>query len=112
MNNQMGQPEPASADSGPSTIEIIIGLLALLLALAAVVVGVAQYLLARAERRRQSDPESGQPNTEMMPVVPSHTSTTDSVTANRRQVTIMSGLARMLIKSNDVLATALMSLLM
>ena len=84
MNNTMGQLEPASADSGPSTIEIIIGLLALVLALAAVIVGIAQYLLARAERRRQSDPESDHANIEMLPVVPSLASNTDSVTANRR----------------------------
>jgi hypothetical protein len=112
MNNTMGQLEPASADSGPSTIEIIIGLLALALALAAVIVGIAQYLLARAERRRQSDPEFGQTNIEMMPVVPSNTSANDSFASIPRQVTVMSGLARMLIKSNDVLPTALMSLLM
>ena len=80
----MGQLEPASADSGPPTIEIIIGLLALALALAAVIVGIAQYLLARAERRRQSDPESDHANIEMLPVVPSLASNTDSVTANRR----------------------------
>jgi hypothetical protein len=84
MNNTMGQPESASADSGPSTIEIIIGLLALVLALAAVVVGVAQYLQARTARRRQSDPESGQADIEMVPVVPSNASDTDSVTSNHR----------------------------
>jgi hypothetical protein len=77
----MDQPEPASADSGPSTIEVIIGLLALFLALAAVVVGVAQYLQARTARRRQLDPESGQANIEMVPVVPSHASGTESVTS-------------------------------
>ena len=80
----MGQPESAPADSGPSTIEIIIGLLALVLALAAVVVGIAQYLLARAERRRQSDPESGQANIEMLPVVPSHASGAESVASITR----------------------------
>lgn len=80
----MGQLEPASADSGPSTIEIIIGLLALALALAAVIVGIAQYLLARAERRRQSDPESGQANIEMLPVVPSHASGAESVASITR----------------------------
>jgi hypothetical protein len=80
----MGQLEPASADSGPPTIEIIIGLLALALALAAVIVGIAQYLLARAERRRQSDPESGQANIEMLPVVPSHASGAESVASITR----------------------------
>ena len=80
----MGQLEPASADSGPPTIEIIIGLLALALALAAVIVGIAQYLLARAERRRQSDPESGQINIEMLPVVPSHASGAESVASITR----------------------------
>jgi len=84
MNNTMGQLEPASADSGPPTIEIIIGLLALALALAAVIVGIAQYLLARAERRRQSDPESGQANIEMLPVVPSHASGAESVASITR----------------------------
>ena len=84
MNSTMGQLEPAAADSGPPTIEIIIGLLALALALAAVIVGIAQYLLARAERRRQSDPESGQINFEMLPVVPSHASGAESVASITR----------------------------
>jgi hypothetical protein len=60
MDNTVVPDGPAPINSGlPSTIEIIIGLLALVLALAAVVVGVAQYLQARAAKRRQSDPESG-----------------------------------------------------
>jgi hypothetical protein len=59
MNNTLGPAGPAPIDSGLSPIEITIGLLALILALAAVVVGVAQYLQARAAKRRQSDPESG-----------------------------------------------------
>jgi hypothetical protein len=60
MNNTLAPAAPAPTISGPPfTLEIIIGLLALILALAGVVVGVAQYLQARAARRRQSDPESG-----------------------------------------------------
>jgi hypothetical protein len=60
MNNTLAPAGPAPIASGlPFTLEIIIGLLALILALAGVVVGVAQYLQARAARRRQSDPESG-----------------------------------------------------
>ena len=62
----------ASTDSGPSPIEIIIGLLALVLALAAVVVGVAQYLQARAVKSRQSDLESGRTTIEMPTRTPSH----------------------------------------
>ena len=85
----MGQPEPASADSGPSTIEIIIGFLALVLDVAAVVIGFAQYLQARTTRRQLLDAESGQANIEMVPVVPSHASDTDSVASNPRHVTTM-----------------------
>jgi hypothetical protein len=59
MNNTLGPAGPAPIDSGLSPIEITIGLLALILALAAVVVGVAQYLQARAAKHRKSDPESG-----------------------------------------------------
>jgi hypothetical protein len=60
MNNTVVPDGPAPINSElPSTIEIIIGGLALVLALAAVVVGIAQYLQARAAKRRQSDPESG-----------------------------------------------------
>jgi hypothetical protein len=60
MNNTIAPAGPAPiASSPPFTLEIIIGLLALILALAGVVVGVAQYLQARAARRRQPDPESG-----------------------------------------------------
>jgi hypothetical protein len=59
MNNTIAPAGPAPiASSPPFTLEIIIGLLALILALAGVVVGVAQYLQARAARRRQPDPES------------------------------------------------------
>lgn len=84
MNNTASQPESASADSGPSTIEIIIGLLALVLALAAVVVAIAQLHLARTTKRRQSDPESGQTNIAMTPMTPSHRSDIDSVESDHR----------------------------
>jgi hypothetical protein len=82
MNNTMDRPEAASAYSGPSTIEIIIALLALFLALAAVVVGIAQYLQARAAKRRQMDLEAGQTDTELMPTTTSHRSNTDSIAIN------------------------------
>jgi hypothetical protein len=81
MNNTLGPAGPAPTNSGlPSTIEIIIGGLALVLALAAVVVGVAQYLQARAARRRQSDPESGVE----LSVVPSRQSDAESVGSGPR----------------------------
>lgn len=76
MNNTVVPDGPAPINSGlPSTIEIIIGLLALILALAAVIVGVAQYLQARAARLRQSDSES---DVELS-VVPSRQSDAESV---------------------------------
>ncbi|KAM0695078.1 hypothetical protein Q7P36_005434 [Cladosporium allicinum] len=75
MNNTVVPAAPAPIDSTPPPFEIIIGLLALVLALAAVVVGVAQYLQTRAAKRRNSDTESGVE----MPIVPSHRSDTDSV---------------------------------
>ena len=75
MNNTLVPAGPAPIDSTPPPFEIIIGLLALVLALAAVVVGVAQYLQTRAAKRRNSDTESGVE----MPIVPSHRSDTDSV---------------------------------
>jgi hypothetical protein len=83
MKDTTGQPEPASADSAPSTIEIIIGLLALVLALAAVVVGVAQYLQAKAARRRQADPESGQTDIELQ-TTSNHMADTGFVGGNTR----------------------------
>jgi hypothetical protein len=82
MNNTLGPAEPAPINSGPSTIEVIIGLLALVLALAAVVIGVAQYIQARAAKRRQMDLEIGQTTIEMPTMTLSHTSDTDSVTSN------------------------------
>jgi flagellar basal body-associated protein FliL len=85
MNATTGQPDPASTDSGPSTIEIIIGFLALVLALAAVVVGVAQYFQARAAKhqRRQPEPELGQTNIELSTIT-NHVADTDSVASNAR----------------------------
>ena len=74
MNNKLVPAGPAPIDSTPPPFEIIIGLLALVLALAAVVVGVAQYLQTRAAKRRHSDTESGIE----MQIVPSHRSDTDS----------------------------------
>jgi hypothetical protein len=77
MNSTTGWPESSPTDTAtpPSIIDTIIGLLALVLALAAVVVGVAQYLQARAAKRRHSDTEAGVE----MPVIPSHHSDTDPV---------------------------------
>ena len=74
MNNTVVPAAPAPIDSTPPPFEIIIGLLALVLALAAVVVGAAQYLQTRAATRRHSDTESGIE----MEIVPSHRSDTDS----------------------------------
>ena len=74
MNNTLVPAGPAPIDSTPPPFDIIIGLLALVLALAAVVVGVAQYLQTRAAKRRHSDTESGIE----MQIVPSHRSDTDS----------------------------------
>jgi hypothetical protein len=53
-------PDPGpAADSGPSTLEIVIGILALFLALAAVVVAIIQVRQARATAGdRQTDRES------------------------------------------------------
>ena len=61
MNHTTGPSEssPAISDQSPFTVEIIIGLLALTLALAGVVVAVAQYLQVRDAQRRHSDIEAG-----------------------------------------------------
>jgi hypothetical protein len=76
MDSTTGSPGPSSPDSGhsPPPIEIIIGLLALVLALAAVVVAIAQlHQQARAAERlhRQADPESEQNSIEMLTRIPS-----------------------------------------
>jgi hypothetical protein len=77
MNNTVAPAGPAPIESErPSTLEVIIGLLALILALAAVVVGIAQYLQARAAKRQHSDTESG---VELKPTIPGRRSDIDSV---------------------------------
>lgn len=57
-------PSPAGASNVPPT-DVAIGILALLLALAAVVVALAQLHQSRAARLRQSDLESAQIGTEL-----------------------------------------------
>jgi hypothetical protein len=82
MNNTVAPAGPAPIESGrPSTLEVIIGLLALVLALAAVVVGIAQYLQTRAARRRHPDTESG---VELTPTNPSYHSDTESTRSGPR----------------------------
>jgi flagellar basal body-associated protein FliL len=76
---------PAGLGSSPSTIEIILGLLALLLALAAVVIAAIQLHQVRtaSHRPRQPEPELGQINIEL-PIVTNHVADIDSVGNNAR----------------------------
>jgi flagellar basal body-associated protein FliL len=87
MNNTADLAESAPAGPGysPSTIEVIIGLLALVLALATVVIAIIQLHQARAARHqhRQPEPELGQANIEL-PTITSHVAVTDPVGNNTR----------------------------
>lgn len=63
MNNTNTQPDLSfntskQQSAGPSTLEMTVGILALVLALAAVVVAIMQFYQARALRVRQIDIES------------------------------------------------------
>jgi len=85
MNNTASPGESASTNSGPSTIEIIIGLLALALALAAVVVAILQLHQARAarQRRQRPEPELGQNDIEL-PTITVPLDNTTSIDSNTR----------------------------
>jgi hypothetical protein len=87
MNNTADLAESAPAGPGysPSTIEVIIGLFALVLALATVVIAIIQLHQARAARHqhRQPEPELGQANIEL-PTITSHVAVTDPVGNNTR----------------------------
>ena len=69
MNNTTNPVEsaPAESQSSLSTLEIVIGLFALLLALAAVVVAIIQLHRSRpaTQRHQQPEPEVGQITTEL-----------------------------------------------
>jgi hypothetical protein len=75
MGTSTSPGQDSAADSGPSTLEIVISILALILALAAVAVAMIQVHQARTGRVRPTDTES------QTAIDPSRTSTTQQAPA-------------------------------